>query len=249
MKKRRQDSSIFADYITSHHFITILVPALLSTILASKYAPELIAPVVKERNSLKEDRIELGVTTACDGCAEPGFRPVLFLRVPQNIKIYESASVSASLRWNPSQGAIEAKLQSSDFKIVGAETSKDTDWSWLISPEQPGERKLLLLTKPPVHDLTIRDQPGSDNRISDTEDGVILNIRVLTSLGLTVAQDTWARAIGAFLTLVGTIAGYKFWENWRRNKQDNQQSSPTPDSTNVPQSGKGVNPSSKRKKR
>lgn len=60
---------------------------------------------------------------------------------------------------------------------------------------------------------------GKDVHVGPAKNKVYLPITVTTALGLTTTEDAWAKAIGAVIGIVGTIAGYSFLKRKKQNAE------------------------------
>jgi hypothetical protein len=162
----------------------------------------------------------------------------VILDTPNTIDLTQTENVQVSINWTfPDQETlpkelpvISPKLESPDFKIVAAKPdgaispitnfgSRTQTWVWLISPEKTGDREITL---------SFSGSNGKPVPIligEETKDyRILLPIKVLTELGLTSTQSAWAKAIGALIGIIGTIAGYSFWRNRTRKRKPSQDS-------------------------
>ena len=182
---------------------------------------------------------------------EPEFEeenPVVYLKVPRQMRVSGTASVTATLEQILpgillGQEYVEltfaANLTSPAFAIAPTpdpivRTGRGRlDWDWLITPKQPGEHKLRLeFDQPVISDRSI-DKLRRESRLPGsvvmTRSSLVASVSVRTGLGLTATQDALSKAIGGVLALLGIVFGTRFlmefpqrFGAWWRNRQSGE---------------------------
>lgn len=149
------------------------------------------------------------------------------LEYPLSIKVSETINVRAWLQPDATcLSSFAGKLESGDFKITATNSSDAAspefkyEWDWLLSPDKPGNKALYFWVDPSTQ-LTLDDAANSVT-LAPSRNKAFLPIVVTNDLGLTTTQDAWAKAIGAFLGLVGTVAGYSFLKRYLEKKKGSE---------------------------
>src|SRR5258708_21628441 len=113
----------------------------------------------------------------------------------------------------PEETKFELKSPSFD---ISSPTHIGQSWKWLFQPKQVGTFLLSLEALTPKSDKVKWNwripRDVEDIIQTDSNGTLTLSIQVLTSLGLTAAQEAWLKAAGAVVGLLGTILGYPFWK-------------------------------------
>lgn len=155
------------------------------------------------------------------------------LDAPNTMDLTQTEDIQVSIDWTfPDQPSmsqtlpvIEPKLESPDFRIIAAKPdgstspittfgSRQQTWSWLISPEKTGDRKITL-TFTTSNGKAVPILTGKEPK----DYRVLIPVKVLTEVGLTSTQNAWAKAIGAIIGIIGTVAGFSFWRYKTRKKK------------------------------
>jgi len=169
---------------------------------------------------------------------EPRFEeenPLVLIDVPRVAKLSETIVMEAKLEENlpsvarlngmkPTTLTFGASAMAPDFEISPSSAmitrtgAGQVSWEWLAKPKDVGEHLIRLqfdrsvISPRSVEYLRRARKLDPAMRISN--DSVICNVQILTSLGLTAGQDAWLKAAGAVFGLVGTILGYPFWKRY-----------------------------------
>lgn len=158
-------------------------------------------------------------------------RGKVWLEFPSSIRVSQTINVRAWLQpdTTANETPLTGKLESSDFRIVSTNASDAASpeykyqWDWLISADKPGERALYFWVDPST-ELAVNSDTANV-RLGPAKNKVLLPISVLTDLGLTPTEEAWAKAIGAFVGLLGTVAAFGFWK-WNQKQKQNKEPEP-----------------------